>query len=170
MRAKATRPNILAAASNTRQLEWNLSHILDTQGQMAIAQEIRRNVAALFALGEDHLRIAETFRLPIDWRHLVSRSYYSAHNIGRAVRFHKSGTYSTDSSDHKKAGSLPDNFPNSARYSTDLPLLHDDRNIADYDHDATPESLVTSPPDALALAKEFHQHARTYLIDGGVVL
>jgi hypothetical protein len=76
------------------------------------------------------------------WRQKISRLYYGAYNVSRAVRLCVSGEFSDDSTDHKRIGDLPADFPNQALYKNRLNSLRDDRNLCDYDHTARAADLA----------------------------
>jgi len=166
---KMKEPSILIAGANCQKLVRNLSYVLDAAAVQRLHDEVNRNVLALYALGEDHLGFAQT--VPgRNWRQRVSRLYYGALNIKRAVTLHHSGDFSTDASDHKKIGNLPPDFPNENTYSTRLTNLRDDRNIADYSHLSTELDLVIPLVDAQTLVVDFREHARSYLQSRGLTL
>ena len=164
-----TSPHILIASGNARRMIANLKAVLDQTGLLALEAELRRNVASLFALGQHHLDFANA-TAQTHWRQRVSRAYYGAYNIRRAVMLELDGTYATDVSDHKKVESLPQNFPDRETYVRRLKDLRDDRNMADYDHDAAEADLVVGQNDAIALGKKLAADARQYLVARGVPL
>jgi hypothetical protein len=152
----------LLLAGNPHKIRANLAAILDEQGLKALQAELHRNVVELFSLGMLHYEFA--LRQPkTEWRQIVSRLYYGAYNVVRSVRLEFWGHYGTEPDDHKKIQNLPNGFLSSSRYSTDLPLLRADRNLADYDHTATESDLVFPPDDAKALVSDLIQDARHYL-------
>ena len=128
-------PHLLRAAPNVRKLKDNLINVVTADAISAIETEIRTNVAQLYALGLNHYYFAAR-QNNRSWRQKISRLYYAAYNVSRAVRLCVSGEYSIDSSDHKKIDTLPDDFPNRNRYANRLTVLRDDRNLCDYDHTA----------------------------------
>lgn len=162
-------PSILLAGTNSRKLVRNLSHLLDQRAMEALQGEIERHVQALFGLGSQHLEFARSIHRDA-WRQRASRFYYAALNIKRSVTLHTSGAFSTDSSDHKNIGSLPTKFPDMNTYATRLGNLRDDRNIADYGHDAVEGDLVISPSETEILVVKFCGHAKAYLRGRGVPL
>ena len=115
--------------------------------------------AQLFKLGKSHYRFARR-QNNRDWRQKISRLYYGAYNISRAVRLCVNGEYSTESSDHKKVEAIPDDFPNKNTYSNRMAVLRDDRNLCDYDHAAVIGDLILAPGDALQLVGDFLQDAK----------
>src|SRR4051812_41081540 len=109
MSASSTRlkePSILLAASNCQRLLRNVEYVLDAAAIKVLQREIDRNVVSLFQLGDGHLRFAKTIPA-VEWRQKISRLYYAAYNVRRAVALHFGGHYSTDSTDHKNVGELP---------------------------------------------------------------
>ena len=120
----------------------------------------------LFVLGEEHYRFA--VQIPgKHWRQKISRFYYGAYNVRRAVRLRYDGGYSTDLSDHKKPD-LPDKFPDKNTYEVQIKTLRDDRNLADYDHTADEADLVIALSDAERLVDDFIKDARDFLAAQGV--
>ena len=75
-----------------------------------------------------------------------------------------------DVKDHKRIGEFPDDFPNSNTFATGLEGLRDDRNLADYNHDATENDLLMVPGDVETLVTEFRAEANKYLTDHGITL
>lgn len=160
-------PHLLLAAPNALALRNNLVHLLPAAAIAAIESEITANVVALYRMGEDYLRFART--LPTaEWRHRISRLYYSAYAISRSVRFQLDGEWSTSPVEHKKIGALPLGFPNQSTYSNRLSVLRGDRNLADYDHACSDADLVISMSDAEALVEQFARDARTFLAYRGI--
>lgn len=160
-------PHILLASGNPQKLVRNIEHLISRRAVDALNREIRSNIIGLFRLGEGHFTFAAG--LPhTEWRQIVSRSYYGAYNVARSIRLHHAGIYSTDSSDHKKAGELPDSFPNRNTYSNQISILREDRNLCDYDHAADEGELVIAVPDALNLVRDFVSDARAHLRRNGV--
>ncbi len=145
----------------------NLAHLLDTAGLTALEKETHANVVALFHLGNDHFTFASGLS-PQAWRQRISRYYYGAYNIARAVRLADSGVFSTDSSDHKRVGELPSSLANHQTYLNRLPVLRDDRNLCDYDHSAVETDLAIPVVDAEQLVRELESDARTWLVSRGI--
>ena len=160
-------PSILLASSNCQKLVRNVSHVLDPTAVARLQSEIDKNVAALFQLGSEHNAFARSIAHR-HWRQRVSRFYYAALNIKRAVTLKASGDFSTDVSDHKNVGILPKDFQNQSTYGTRLENLRDDRNIADYSHVSSETDLILSPAEAEALVNDFQGDAQTYLKKRGV--
>jgi hypothetical protein len=142
-------PHLLLASSNPRQMLTNLSHILDRNACDAIQSEIDANVQLLFSLGESHYMFAKQLTRQ-HWRQRVSRFYYGAYNVRRAVSLHESGSYSTDVKDHAKT-QLPTELENSDTYKNQLHVLRDDRNLSDYDHTAIEDDLVLTQSEVETL-------------------
>jgi len=145
----------------------NLRHILDTKACNVIQHEIDKNVKALFGLGEEHFRFAKQTQKKL-WRQRISRLYYGAYNVRRAVELHTEGIYRTDASDHKNMHNIPDTFPNQDKYKSRLVNLRDDRNLADYDHDAGEPDLILTQDTAETLVADFIKDARDFLENRGV--
>jgi hypothetical protein len=162
-------PHLLLAASNCRKMLENLRGVLDANACVAIEQEINRNVVGLFQLGEDHVRFAKAANR-IDWRQKISRLYYGAYNVRRAVQLHTDGGYKTDVSDHKNINEFPLQFPNSSTYKVQLVTLRDDRNLSDYSHDVSEADLILSVSDAEKLVTAFIADARRFLNSRGLTL
>jgi hypothetical protein len=162
-------PHLLRAATNVQKLKENLVNVVDAAAIGAIQVEINANVVQLYTLGRNHYLFAVR-QNNRSWRQKISRLYYAAYNVSRAVRLSKHGEFSTDSSDHKKIESLPDDFPNANTYTNRLGVLRDDRNLCDYDHTGRRTDLVIGVIDAADLVTEFLKDARAYLIRRGVAL
>jgi len=155
------------AAGNVRRLKTNLVNVVDGAAIVAIEAEICANSAQLYILGKNHYLFARR-QNNRDWRQKISRLYYGAYNVSRAVRLCVNGEYSTESSDHKKLEAIPGDFPNRNTYSNRLSVLREDRNLCDYDHTAVLGDLILVPGDALELVGDFLQDARSYLQQHGV--
>lgn len=160
-------PHLLLAGANVRKLRNNLSNILDRSALDAIENEIRLNTRQLYVLGRSHFLFAKR-QNNRDWRQKVSRLYYGAYNVSRAVRLSFSGEYSTEVTDHKKIETLPDDFPEKNTYANRLGVLREDRNLCDYDHVATRADLVSTLEDAEDLVEKFLGEARKYLKARGI--
>lgn len=159
-------PHILLASSNVVRLKVNLQHILSSSAMRAIEDEVNANVAGLFALGIEQYNFGKK---QTEWRQCISRLYYSAYSISRAIRLSVNGIYSTDSSDHKKISEFPNDFPNNARYSVEFSILREDRNLADYDHTASEMDLTISTADAKILLNGYVKDSTQYLVNLGVI-
>jgi hypothetical protein len=147
----------------------NLSGILDQAALDRIEAEIRANAKALYRLGRQHYLFALRQPSP-HWRQRVSRLYYAAYNVSRAVRLFVSGTYSTEVKDHHKFKELPGDFPSKDRYANKLEILREDRNMCDYDHACCASDLVLGTIQSTSLVKEFLYAARSYLSVRGLKL
>ena len=147
---------------NARKVKQNLSGILPRRALAQIEQEIARNATRLYALGRHHYLFAMRQSSP-NWRQKVSRLYYAAYNVSRAVRLQVSGDYSTDVKDHQKFDNLPDDFPARPRYANQLAVLREDRNTCDYDHTATAVDLALGTTESTMLVREFLDDAKSYL-------
>jgi len=155
-------PHILLLKQNVYQLRDQLANVVGPTAITALETEINTNVSQMFALGEEHFNFA--MGLPrAKWRQIVSRSYYSAYNISKAVRFAISGDYSTQVTDHSKSGKLPNGFPNLNMYKNQLQVLRNDRNLCDYDHSADETELVFTVQEYLTLADSFINDSRAFL-------
>ena len=162
-------PHLLRASANVRKLKENLVTVVDSTAISAIEAEISANVAQLYALGRSQYYFAKR-QSGRSWRQKVSRLYYAAYNVSRAIRLYVNGEYSIDSSDHKRIESLPDDFPNTNKYGNRLRVLRDDRNLCDYDHTAKPDDLVLGVNEAEELVQQFLKDAQSYLSQRGVSL
>jgi hypothetical protein len=134
-----------------------------------IEADIRRNVKELIYLGDGH-RVFASGPARRDWRQCMSRLYYACYAASRALRLEVSGHFTTESSDHKNVGELPSDFPRREQFKNQLETLRGDRNLADYDHTAVEADLVIPVADAIAIAQDFLQEARNYLVTRGVTL
>lgn len=160
-------PHLLKAGSNVRRLRENLAGVLDASALALVDAELRANVAQLFRLGTSHFDFA---RGPAanHWRQRISRLYYAAYAVVRAVKLEVDGHYSTEVADHAKVGDLPQALTNRERYKNELGSLRDDRNLADYDHSADETELLIQPDDAEALVSSLIDDARALLTKRGV--
>jgi len=162
-------PHILLAASNTRKMLENLRNVLDVDAYDVIEQEINKNVISLFELGNEHFRFAQGTEQRF-WRQRISRLYYGAYNVRRAIALHFKGAYHTDVSDHKNISDIPDDFPHTNIYKTRLIDLREDRNLADYDHTAVEADLLLTQDEAETLVSDFIRDARNYLNNRGFTI
>jgi hypothetical protein len=160
-------PHLLLAGNNPQKVMLNIRPLISGRSAKSLEDELKRNVRGLFRLGEEHFRFAKGVA-PVDWRQRISRAYYGAYNVARAVRLDYDGSYSRDSSDHQKIDQLPAGFPNLATYTNNLRLLRDDRNLCDYDHTALESELVRTPADTLRLVEDFLRDARAYFRGRGI--
>lgn len=160
-------PHLLLAAGNLNRLKANLVNVVDANAMSAIEAEIHSNTSKLYLLGKSQYMFAIKQNKNA-WRQKISRLYYGAYNVSRSIRLCVSGEYSTDSSDHKKIGSLPDDFPTYSRYGNRLSVLREDRNLCDYDHTVRCADLSIGIADLIELVEVFLKDARTYLGQRGV--
>ena len=100
----------------------------------------------------------------------MSRLYYAAYNVSRAVRLFVSGDYSSDVKDHQRFDRLPEDFPRKDKYANQLAVLRDDRNMCDYDHTCRSNGLVLSTAQSTSLVIEFVDDAKSYLVGKGLKL
>ena len=160
-------PHLLLASSNPVRMIQNLIHVLNQQELAKITAELDKNTIELFKLGELHYDFAAA--LPDrEWRQKISRFYYGAYNVRRAVSLKYKGLFSTESSDHQKADQLPDTLANKQAHIANLTTLREDRNLADYNHFAVVGDLVLSPTDALQFVTSFVSDSKVYLTQQGV--
>lgn len=155
-------PHILLLNKNVADIRRELGSILSRKSTAAFDAAVKENVIQLFSLGLHHFDFAKNLG-NAHWRQIVSRSYYGAYSVSKAVRLAVYGQYSQEVKDHEKVGFLPDDFPDKNTYANRLRLLRDDRNLCDYDHTAVETDLGMSSSDTLVLVNEFVLHARTYL-------
>jgi len=148
-------PHLLLAGANCRKILENLRGILDAATCTLIENEIARHSAALFRFGEEHFIFAKSLSRS-DWRQKISRYYYGAYNIRRAVQLHTDGIFKTDVSDHKNIDAFPSSFPNSSTYKIQLVTLRDD--------------LILSVQDAEDLVTSFTSDAKIFLNSRGLTL
>lgn len=161
-------PHLLLASSNSHRMLANLRYILDAAACNAIQSEINTNVELLFALGESHYIFAKQLARQ-HWRQRISRFYYGAYNVRRAVSLHENGSFGTEVDDHKKT-ELPTGLNNSSTYGNQLRVLRDDRNLSDYDHTAIETDLVLTQNEAEIFVTDFLHDARAYLVGRGISL
>ena len=161
-------PHLLIASSNPHRMLTNLSHILDEAACTAIQNEINANVKLLFQLGESHYMFAKELGRQ-HWRQRISRFYYGAYNVRRAISLHENGSFGTEVDDHKKTA-LPNALNNAHTYTNQLKVLREDRNLSDYDHTATESDLVLTQNESEAVVRDFIEDARFFLENRGVVV
>ena len=114
-------PHILLLNKNVVDLKRELAHVLSKKSSLAFDAEVKQNVAQLFSLGENHFEFARTLS-PIHWRQVVSRAYYGAYSVSKAIRLGVRGQYSQEVKDHEKIGEIPDDFPDKNTYANRLRL------------------------------------------------
>jgi hypothetical protein len=162
-------PHLFNAASNPLKIIRNLAGILLATELDKIRAEVDVNVVGLFRLGQMHYAFARSVAAT-EWRQRISRLYYGAYNVRRAVALKYDGTFSTDSSDHQNVDRLPDAVNNAATYRVKLKNLREDRNLADYNHLAQVADLLISPSDYEIMVTDFIEDATRYLTSQGVTL
>ena len=155
-------PHILLLNKNVVELKRELARVLSKKSSRAFDAEVKENVVQLFDLGEGHFEFARAIPA-LHWRQVVSRCYYGAYSVSKAVRLAVRGQYSQEVKDHEKVGDLPDDFTDKNTYANRLRLLRDDRNLCDYDHTTVEADLGLSSADTLTLVGNFVLHARAYL-------
>lgn len=164
-----TEPHVLLAAGNLNKLIRNLAGIISDVEIEKIQSAVNNEVAALFQLGLTHYDFAISLD-KVQWRQRVSRLYYAAYNVKRAVQLCDNGVYSTDSSDHQKIDQLPDSLPNAATYRVKLKNMRDDRNLADYSHLGKEADLLIKPEDMQRAVADFIADSKSYLRARSVAL
>jgi hypothetical protein len=162
-------PHILLAGGNVTKLKNNRTRVIDANAIQAIEHEINLNTKTLYILGKTHFLFAKRQNRNA-WRQNISRLYYGRYNVSRSIRLCLNGEYNVDSSDHKKIGVLPDDFPTHDTYSMRLQSLRDDRNLCDYDHTVHCADLSIGTIEATELVDSFLQDARVYLRNRGVMI
>lgn len=166
---KLAEPHVLLASGNPNRLLKNLGHILSEVELDKIRRAVDHEVFGLYQLGMSHYYFASSIGKS-EWRQKISRLYYAAYNVKRAIQLKDSGVYSTDSSDHQRIDELPKNLENAATYKGKLKNLRDDRNLADYSHVANEGDLLIKVADSEALVDDFITDAKKLLEDQGIVL
>lgn len=164
-----TEPHVLLASSNPQKLINNLKGILTDVELQKIQNAVNTDIKGLFSLGISHHSFAQKIE-KLEWRQRVSRLYYAAYNIKRAIQLSDSGVYSTDSSDHQKIDDLPNSLTNAATYKSKLKNMRDDRNLADYSHLGTESDLLIKPDDMQLLVSDFIKDSEKFLSDKGIDL
>lgn len=165
-RSMTTKASILELG-NLRRVKKHLSGILDPPALEAIEREIERHVQGLYTLALAHHRFAKS-QAPAQWRQKVSRLYYAAYNASKATRMYVNGDFSTETSDHKKVGELPNDFPQKPTYANQLSVLREDRNLSDYDHVSGVKDLTSTPREHAKVVEDFLQDVREYLKSKGI--
>lgn len=163
-------PHIFLASGNHFKLVKNLSHILSDVELNKIIEEANRNAKELYDLGLSHFEFAKTIDKKF-WRQKISRLYYAAYNLKRAMALVTDGSFSTDSSDHQKIDQLPQGFGGEDRVAISqcLKQLRDDRNLADYSHRANENDLIYTVIYYQGFVDEFFNLVTAYLISKGVI-
>lgn len=162
------KPSILDVPGNPRELQQRLKPFIGKKAASKIEIDLKRQARRLYILGKYHFNFARRQALPRDWRQVVSRAYYAAYSVSRAIRLMETGEFSRDVKDHQRFDRLPNAFRQVAMYSNKLELMRDDRNICDYDHSAQVSDLTSTPPDTLRLVAQFMLDAKAYLLTKGL--
>lgn len=125
-----------------------------------------------YKLSEDHLQDAKAALAAKAERAVFSRSYYAVYNASKSVRYVVEGFVSLNGDDHKRAGSLPDDFPDVVDWSASISSLYQHRLRADYENWADTAHKQTLPTeDAVTKAEKFMEVAKAYMQEKyGVVL
>lgn len=153
---------VLGLRRNPREVKADLAPIIGKRAAEKIEADLQKQARALFRLGRNHLAFAKSVDRK-NWRQIISRTYYGAYNMSRAVRLMVKGDYAEDVKDHQRFDQIPGDFPSQATYANRFDLLRADRNLADYDHQAQESDLSISPDDAIMLAEEFSKDAVNYV-------
>lgn len=118
-----------------------------------------------FELARLHYLDASAVDASVNPRSVYSRTYYSAYNASKAVRYVVEGFVSLRGDDHKKVADLPGNFPEVDSWAEKLPLLLQHRLRADYDNwSGTASENVLAPADCLTIAANFLKVAEQFLL------
>jgi hypothetical protein len=97
-------------------------------------------------------------------RAAYSRAYYAAYSASKSVRYIVTGMVSLTGDDHKNASTLPDDFPDVAKWADAITKLREHRLIADYDNWASTRSQFSiTPAEAIQFADGFISEAKKYL-------
>jgi hypothetical protein len=147
----------------------NLKDILDDEAIEKIRNAFANEVRLLFNLGLDHFVFAKSIDRK-NWRHKVSRLYYAAYNVRRAVQLQDCGKYSTDVSDHKDIDNLPNSLNQRTVHGGMLKQLRDDRNLADYSHSGQEIDLFATTIDLEEKVDVFIADCKDYLKKAGLVI
>ena len=169
MHKNLSEPHVLLASKDPQKLIRNLRGILTERQLGKIQQEIDKNVVWLFKLGLEHYSFAKTINNR-NWRQRISRLYYGAYNIKRALQLKESGAFATDVSDHKTIDELPDALENVAVYKARLKTMRDDRNLADYSHLAREDDLLIPADETQDIVSELIVDAKKYFATKNIQL
>jgi hypothetical protein len=169
MATRLKSPHLFNAGANPLNVINNLSGLLSPAQLQILRDEIRSNLVRLYRLGDSHFKFATNVAAP-EWRQRISRLYYGAYNARRALVLEVDGSFSTDSSDHKNVGNMPDALSNVATYRVRLANLREDRNLADYNHLAVEADLISTPADYQTMVQGFLTDAKSFLMNRGVQL
>ncbi len=130
-----------------------------------LSQHVEAVGVSWFRLGREHLEEAKRALAAGMSRATYSRAYYAAYSCSKSIRFLVKGAVSLQGDDHRMIGKLPSDFPDSARWASDLESLYDDRLRADYDNWIdTVTKFNRTPAAAVATAIAFEGVATTYLV------
>ena len=162
-------PHVLLASSNPQRLIKNLAGVLAKAQLKKIDVAVCDEARLLFELGNTHYEFAKTIDAT-EWRQKISRLYYAAYNVKRAVALRNDGSFSTENKDHATVDALPTTLNNHATYSGKLRNLREDRNLADYSHLAKESDLLISVGDAEELVTDFVKDAKEFLVSKGVTV
>ena len=142
-------------ANKLRQLQIPDKHV-----KFGLARKI---AAQWFRLAEEHLEDAQRAHRSKNRRTAYSRAYYAAYNASKAVRYMVKGVVSLHGDDHAKAPELPEHFVDVARWSKTITDLYADRLRADTTTGTIQTDFARPTKEAVALAKQFLNVARTFL-------
>jgi hypothetical protein len=162
-------PHLLLASGNPVRMIHNISHLISKKQIGLLTAELDKNASELFSLGLGHFTFAATIN-DAEWRQKISRLYYAAYNVRRALALKDSGAFATDSSDHKNVDQLPQRMENREAHISKLRNLRDDRNLADYSHTAVIDDLLIPPGEAFQFVVQFIEDGRTFLTTHGVAV
>lgn len=152
---------------NPKKILVSLTGLINEDQLEILNEEHRRHSKAMFDLGLYHFRFAASLHTS-HWRQRVSRLYYGAYNGSKAIRYLVDGSHSTEVSDHKKVGNLPDDFPDHETFGVRLKELREDRNTCDYNHAANAGDLFILQNDAVDLVRNFLRTTKGYLNSRGL--
>ncbi|SAL16849.1 hypothetical protein AWB64_01041 [Caballeronia sordidicola] len=80
------------------------------------------------------------------------------------------GSFTTESSDHQKVDIVPEALENHSLYKVKLKNLRDDRNLADYSHDAVASDLILGIDEAEALVGSLFRDVKIFMMAHGIEL
>lgn len=156
-------------AGNPRKIISCYNNLLGMESISALKTELDDHVKAIYALALNHFQFAERQR-NTEWRQKVSRYYYACYNASKALRFHMDGNFSSDVTDHKKIGDLPDDFPNKEYFKNKIESMRTDRNSCDYDHQIAQDDLIDSPESIRNVSTDFLEEVQIYCNNRGLAL